>query len=222
MQAVLVLFVLAVVGSTAWLALDASKRDWTDNSFAKNVPSWAIGSLLLWPIVFPMYVFSHRKNAPLLAKPEAAPAAAMAAAGPSEQYGPSIDEIEQEEPAVEIVEPEPVVQVEPEPVVDVAPPEPVVDVVAPEPVVDVVPSRRRLPERAVEVGARARRRDQPARTGRRCCSPGARRRRRPPEPVVDVVPPEPTVEVEPEPVLEISEPEPVAFQPEPRPRRPGA
>ena len=29
MQAALVL--LAVAGSTAWLAMDASKRDWTDN-----------------------------------------------------------------------------------------------------------------------------------------------------------------------------------------------
>ena len=37
MQAVLLL--LAVAGSTAWLAVDASKRDWTDNSFAKNVPT---------------------------------------------------------------------------------------------------------------------------------------------------------------------------------------
>src|SRR6185436_624535 len=59
MQVLLV--VLAIAGSTAWLAVDASKRDWTDNGFAKNVPTWVIGSLLLWPIVLLLYVFSHRK-----------------------------------------------------------------------------------------------------------------------------------------------------------------
>ena len=63
MQVALVL--LAVVGSTAWLAMDAAKRDWSENSFSKNVPTWVAGSLLLWPVVFPMYVFSHRKKAPL-------------------------------------------------------------------------------------------------------------------------------------------------------------
>ena len=71
MQAALVL--LAVAGSTAWLAVDASKRDWTDNSFGRNVPSWVIGSLLLWPLIFPMYVFVHRKKAPLKAAPKAKP-----------------------------------------------------------------------------------------------------------------------------------------------------
>src|SRR6185503_8384397 len=141
MQVLLV--VLAIAGSTAWLAVDASKRDWTDNGFAKNVPTWVIGSLLLWPIVLLLYVFSHRKKAPLLAAPadvaepvvedakpkkrgfripnpelklpsfgkkkaeaKLAPAAAMSAAEPAEQYGPSLDDVEAEEPVVEI-EPEP-------------------------------------------------------------------------------------------------------------------
>jgi outer membrane biosynthesis protein TonB len=140
------LAVLVVAGSTAWLAVDASKRDWTDNGFAKNVPTWVIGSLLLWPIVLGMYVFVHRKKAPLLAKPEAAPAAAMSGPAPSEQYGPSIDEVEQEEPTPE---PEPVVEIEPEPVVE---PEPVMEISQPEPVVDVVPPEPVIePEPVVDV-----------------------------------------------------------------------
>ena len=148
MQAALVL--LAVAGSTAWLAVDASKRDWTDNSFGRNVPSWVIGSLLLWPLIFPMYVFVHRKKAPLKAAPEAKPepAAAMAGSGPSELYGPSVDDVEIEpEPRsssrwsspCSSRSPTPSSRLEPEPFVYVEPePEPVVDV-EPEPFVEVEP-----------------------------------------------------------------------------------
>jgi hypothetical protein len=159
MQAVLV--VLAIAGSTAWLAVDASKRDWSDNGFAKNVPTWVIGSLLLWPIVLPLYVFSHRKKAPLLAAPEPAPAAAMSAAEPAEQYGPSLDEVEHEEPAVEIEpEPEPIVEIsqpDPEPTVEILhepaiEPEP--DPVEPDPEPDPVEPDPE-PEPAIEVGHEA-------------------------------------------------------------------
>jgi hypothetical protein len=187
------LAVLVVAGSTAWLAVDASKRDWTDNGFAKNVPTWVIGSLLLWPIVLGMYVFVHRKKAPLLAKPEAAPAAAMSGPAPSEQYGPSIDEVEQEEPTPEpepvveiepepVVEPEPVMEIsQPEPVVDVVPPEPVIE---PEPVVDVVP-----PEPVIETEPVV------------AMEPAAEPEFQPqPEPVIETGP-------EPEPVLDISFPQ---------------
>ena len=172
------LAVLVVAGSTAWLAVDASKRDWTDNGFAKNVPTWVIGSLLLWPIVLGMYVFVHRKKAPLLAKPEAAPAAAMSGPAPSEQYGPSIDEVEQEEPTPE---PEPVVEIEPEPVVE---PEPVMEISQPEPVVDVVPPEPVIePEPVVAMEPHPEPEYQPQ-----------------PEPVTETGP-------EPEPVLDISFPQ---------------
>jgi hypothetical protein len=176
------LAVLVVAGSTAWLAVDASKRDWTDNGFAKNVPTWVIGSLLLWPIVLGMYVFVHRKKAPLLAKPEAAPAAAMSGPAPSEQYGPSIDEVEQEEPTPE---PEPVVEIEPEPVVE---PEPVMEISQPEPVVDVVP-----PEPVIE--------PQPVVAMEPPAEPEYQPEYQPqPEPVTETGP-------EPEPVLDISFPQ---------------
>jgi hypothetical protein len=128
---------LAVVGSTAWLALDASKRDWEGNSFARNVPSWVAGSLLLWPVIFPLYVFVHRKKAPLKNPPadELQPAAAMATTRPSEQHGPAIDEVE---PKFEQI-PEPVVEIEPAPVAEFAPePDPVVEFeTEPEPVIEI-------------------------------------------------------------------------------------
>jgi hypothetical protein len=191
MQAVLV--VLAVAGSTAWLAVDASKRDWTDNGFAKNVPTWVVGSLLLWPIVLLLYVFSHRKKAPLLAAPEPAPAAAMSAAEPAEQYGPSLDEVEPEEPVVE-PEPEPVLDIsqpEPHPAVEVVEFQPE-QVVTPQVVAEPDPVVEFHTESVVEVN---------------------------PGPVVEIRP-EPVVEIEPEPVsIEpvpfAPEPHPVAIEPEP-------
>ena len=189
MQAALVLLVIA--GSTAWLAVDASKRDWTENSFAKNVPSWVIGSLVLWIVVFPLYVFAHRKKAPLKtpAKAEPLPAMAMAASGPSEQYGPSIDEGEVE---IEEPQPEPVVELEPEP-------DPVVELEAEpqpvglaEPVVEVTSE----PDPVVELEAEP----QPVALA---------------DPVVEVTP-EPVVEVTSEPVVEVAMPA-VEIEPEPDP-----
>ena len=191
MQVALVL--LAVVGSTAWLAVDAAKRDWADNGFAKNVPTWVAGSLLLWPVVFPMYVFAHRKKAPLknppAPEPQPAvaprPAAAMAGPAPSEQYGPSIEEIE--------VAPEPVVEIEPtpDPVVEFGPtPDPVVEIEpTPDPVVEFEPAPEAEPVATMQ-----------------------------PEPVVQVEP-EPALEVHPEPIVEqVSEVEaPPAIEVEPEP-----
>jgi hypothetical protein len=202
----LAVLALAIVGSTAWLAVDASKRDWTGNSFAKNVPSWVVGSLVLWILVFPMYVFVHRKKAPLLedAKAKAAPqpvapepAAAMEIAQPAEQYGPSLEETEleapapaaeiQPEPVVEPVvepEPEPVVEIQPEPVMDFT--EPVIDLTPePEPVVEIQPEPvlETEPEPVVAIQF---------------------------DPVIDFVPePAPVVEPEPEPEPESAAPEPI-------------
>ena len=88
-------------------------------------------ALLLVAAILLAYLLVSRRKASLRAKPQPAPAAAMEAAGPSEQYGPSIDEVEDEEPYVE-VEPEPVVEIEREPVVEIEPP--YADDFAPEPV----------------------------------------------------------------------------------------
>ena len=179
---------LAIVGSSAWLAMDAAKRDWTDNGFARNVPSWVVGSLLLWPVVFPLYVLVHRKKAPLLEAARPAPAAAMAAPRPAEAHGPSLDDVEPEvgidhDPVVEIVSEEPSVGLEPEPE-----PEPVI-ALDHEPVVEILhePVAPLTPPEAKPVVE--------------------------PEPVVEVEP-EPVVEFAPAPAAETA---PLAFEPEPDP-----
>ena len=58
------LMLLLVVGSTVWLGVDASKRDWSENKFASSTGRWVIGSLGLWIVAFPVYLV-HRGRAPL-------------------------------------------------------------------------------------------------------------------------------------------------------------
>jgi hypothetical protein len=55
---------LVIFGSTAWLAFDASRRDWRHNSFAKSAAVWVVGSVALWIVVFPLYLVM-RGQAPL-------------------------------------------------------------------------------------------------------------------------------------------------------------
>jgi hypothetical protein len=57
------IFVL-VVGTSIWVGVDASKREWGDDSFANSTGKWVIGSLLLWIVVFPVYL-SRRGRATL-------------------------------------------------------------------------------------------------------------------------------------------------------------
>jgi hypothetical protein len=57
------LFFLVYVGTTVWVVSDASRRDWSQNSFAKTPATWALGMLLGWIIVFPVYLFM-RGNVP--------------------------------------------------------------------------------------------------------------------------------------------------------------
>lgn len=57
--------VLMIIAATAiWVAVDAGKRDWSHESFATKPFVWAIGCLLLWIVVFPVYLFK-RRQAPL-------------------------------------------------------------------------------------------------------------------------------------------------------------
>jgi hypothetical protein len=128
MQAALVL--LAVAGSTAWLAVDASKRDWTGNGFAKNVPSWVIGSLLIWPLVFPMYVFAHRKKAPLKDAAPPEPKPELAATRPQPKLEPVVA-IEREPVVAPVLERErdgvATHQPDPSPLVEISHPAPIAD-----------------------------------------------------------------------------------------------
>ena len=45
---------------------DARKRDWSESRFANKAWKWALGALLLWIIVTPLYLV-HRRRHPTLA-----------------------------------------------------------------------------------------------------------------------------------------------------------
>ena len=60
------LLLLLVIGSTIWVGVDASARDWNANGRSGSTFSWVIGCLLLWIIVFPIYL-AQRGKAPLKA-----------------------------------------------------------------------------------------------------------------------------------------------------------
>jgi hypothetical protein len=55
------LIVLVVVGTTIWVGLDASKRDWRGGS---GTATWVVGCILLWIVIFPIYIVK-RGRAPL-------------------------------------------------------------------------------------------------------------------------------------------------------------
>lgn len=73
------LVLLVVVGSTVWLGVDASKRDWTEHKFASSTWRWVVGSLGLWIVVFPVYLI-HRGRVPL--KNVGSPAVTVASPAP--------------------------------------------------------------------------------------------------------------------------------------------
>jgi hypothetical protein len=58
------LVLLAVIGTTIWVGIDASHRDFSRSSFTRSTVGWIAGSLLLWIVVFPVYLV-QRKKAPL-------------------------------------------------------------------------------------------------------------------------------------------------------------
>ena len=55
------IIVLVVVGTTIWVGVDASRRDWQGGS---GTATWVIGCILLWIFVFPVYL-AKRGKAPL-------------------------------------------------------------------------------------------------------------------------------------------------------------
>jgi hypothetical protein len=70
----LVVFCILVVPTAVWIGFDAAKRDWPKGS---STPVWVVGTLLLWIIVFPFYLWK-RGRVPL--KGETVPATRMRAA----------------------------------------------------------------------------------------------------------------------------------------------
>ena len=56
-------FAVLIIATTAWVAYDARQRDWSGSSFAGSAWIWVVGSLLLWIVVFPLYLFQRGKVA---------------------------------------------------------------------------------------------------------------------------------------------------------------
>jgi hypothetical protein len=68
-----VLVLLIILLTTAWMGVDASKRDWSGGKFANATWQWVVGGLGLWIIAFPAYLLT-RDRAPLKAAPATAAA----------------------------------------------------------------------------------------------------------------------------------------------------
>lgn len=60
-----VVLLLVVVGTTIWVGVDASKRDWGNGS---GTGTWVVGCILLWIVAFPIYLWKRGK-APLKGEP---------------------------------------------------------------------------------------------------------------------------------------------------------
>lgn len=90
------LILLVVVGTSIWVGIDASKRDWGNDSFANGTATWVIGSLLLWIVVFPLYLSRRGKatlkgaHPTLLASPVAMVPVAPAAGWYKDPNNPSL------------------------------------------------------------------------------------------------------------------------------------
>jgi uncharacterized protein DUF2510 len=47
---------VVVIGTAIWVGFDAAKRDWVEGS---NTAVWVLGTLLLWIVVFPFYLWKR-------------------------------------------------------------------------------------------------------------------------------------------------------------------
>src|SRR5436190_15897882 len=72
--------------ATVWVAIDAGKRDWSNDKFAKSQTVWIVGMVFLAVIVFPIYLFK-RGGAPL--KESASGALAPSAVGTASLPAPA-------------------------------------------------------------------------------------------------------------------------------------
>jgi hypothetical protein len=55
------LLLLVIAATAIWVAIDASKRDWSRDKRATSPLTWALGCLLFWIVVFPMYLVKRRR-----------------------------------------------------------------------------------------------------------------------------------------------------------------
>jgi hypothetical protein len=50
------LVAVLVLGSTIWVGVDASGRNWRRNRFCDRTWKWVVGCLFLWIVAFPVYL----------------------------------------------------------------------------------------------------------------------------------------------------------------------
>ena len=72
------LVILVVVGTTIWVGVDASKRDWGEGM---GTAGWVIFCTLLWIVGFPVYL-AKRGKAPLKGALSASPSGGLPAPSP--------------------------------------------------------------------------------------------------------------------------------------------
>ena len=58
------IFAFLIVATTAWVAYDASQRDWSGHGFANRTWKWVVGCLLLWVVAFPVFTSLQRGRVP--------------------------------------------------------------------------------------------------------------------------------------------------------------
>jgi hypothetical protein len=59
-----VFFAAVQLATIVWVAIDADKRDWSNDRFANHPWKWVVGCVFLWIVAFPAYLI-RRGNAPL-------------------------------------------------------------------------------------------------------------------------------------------------------------
>ncbi len=50
---------LVVIGTSIWVGFDARDYDWTTSSGGRSPGTWVVGSLLLWIVFFPTYLYQR-------------------------------------------------------------------------------------------------------------------------------------------------------------------
>jgi Protein of unknown function (DUF2510) len=59
------LVLLTVIGTTIWVGIDASGRDWSAaRASASSAGGWVLACLLLWIVFFPMYLAQRGRARP--------------------------------------------------------------------------------------------------------------------------------------------------------------
>src|SRR2546426_6849597 len=48
-----------------WVYWDASRRDWSEDTFANRPWKWVVGTLLCWIVVFPYYLHRRHRHPPI-------------------------------------------------------------------------------------------------------------------------------------------------------------